>query len=81
MSTATDLNSTEQVELDGRNGFSGANPMMKLDTTCNWTGRDELPFEFVGERMLEIDIHGSDGGETQIPFGNDKQRSQGNEGG
>ena len=29
-------------------------PTIKLDITNNWTGRDELPFEPIAERVLEI---------------------------
>lgn len=68
MSTATDLNSTEQMDLASQNAVS----MMKLDITNNWTGRDELPFELVGERMLEIEALGPNGmekGPMSVSFG------------
>ena len=35
-------------------------PMVKLDITNNWTGRNELPFELVAERVLEIEAHDGD---------------------
>lgn len=75
MSTATDLNSTEQMDLSEQNYVSGSDvvtPRIKLDITNNWTGRDELPFELVAERMLEIEAHGSNGlekGPMTIGFG------------
>ncbi|HVG27532.1 MAG TPA: hypothetical protein VM865_08005 [Acidobacteriaceae bacterium] len=30
-------------------------PIVKLDITNNWTGRNELPFELVAERVLEME--------------------------
>ena len=34
---------------------------VKLDITNNWTGQDELPFEQVAERVLEIAAHDEQG--------------------
>ena len=68
MSTATDLNSAEQVDLEGLNTV----PMIKLDITNNWTGRDEMPFELIGERTLEIEAQGPNGlekGPMSVSFG------------
>ena len=36
-------------------------PVIKLDITNNWTGRNELPFELVAERTLEIEAEGQQG--------------------
>ncbi len=51
MSVATDLQDAEQVET----------PIVKLDITNNWTGVNELPFEVVAERELEIEAEGEKG--------------------
>ena len=46
---------------------------VKLDITNNWTGQDELPFEQVAERVLEIEAHGENGeperGALTVSFG------------
>ncbi len=46
---------------------------VKLDVTNNWTGQDELPFELVAERALEIEAHDDQGrpeqGTLTISFG------------
>ena len=34
---------------------------VKLDITNNWTGRNELPFEQIAERVLEIEAPGENG--------------------
>ena len=71
MSTATDLHDTEQVDLDGQRTLSGSAPLIprvRLDITNNWTGRDELPFELVAERELEIEAEGERGPMT-VSFG------------
>ncbi len=71
MSTATDMGSTEQMDLDGQNTTSGSAsniPTIKLDIINNWTGHDELPFELVAERMLEIEAEGQKGPMT-VSFG------------
>lgn len=61
MSVATDLNDTEQVDLDGLNTHSGSVTTIKLDITNNWTGVNELPFEPIAERLLEIEAEGQIG--------------------
>jgi hypothetical protein len=61
MSVATDLNDTEQVDLDGLRTPSGSVPTVKLDITNNWTGVNELPFEVIAERELEIEAEGEKG--------------------
>ncbi len=74
MSLATDLNDTEQDDLDGTQTPSGSEPtgarvsalavpMIKLDLTNNWTGVDELPFDPIAERVLEIEAAGPNGHE------------------
>ncbi len=68
MSVATDTESTEQVDLDGQSTASGSVPMVKLDITNNWTGVNELPFELVAERVLEIEAEGERGPMT-VSFG------------
>lgn len=73
MSTATDLNDTE-MELtitDTTTGVSTeqphvsalAVPMVKVDQINNWTGANELPFDPIAERMLEIEADGPNGQE------------------
>jgi len=42
--------------------------MIKLDITNNWTGRNELPFELVAERVLEMESEGQVGPLT-VTFG------------
>ena len=42
--------------------------MVKLDLINNWTGRDELPFELVAERVLEMESEGQVG-ELTVSFG------------
>ena len=46
---------------------------VKLDLTNNWTGQDELPFEQVAERVLEIEAHNENGepeqGALTVSFG------------
>ncbi len=75
MSTATDIGSTEQMDLDGHEQLSGseqATPMIKLDITNNWTGHNELPFELIAERVLEIEAPGANGtekGPMTVRFG------------
>jgi hypothetical protein len=41
---------------------------IKLDITNNWTGMDELPFEMVAERVMEIESEGQRG-ELTVSFG------------
>ena len=46
--------------------------MVKLDLLNNWTGRDELPFEPIAERILEMEAetpHGPEKGALTIEFG------------
>ena len=38
--------------------------MVRLDLTNNWTGLDELPFEPIAERILEMEADGPNGIET-----------------
>jgi hypothetical protein len=67
MSVATDLHDTEQVDIDGQDTLGGSAPLVptvKLDITNNWTGREELPFEVIAERVLEIEAQGPNGAET-----------------
>ena len=51
MSVATDLRDDEQVDV----------PTVKLDITNNWTGVNQLPFEVIAERELEIEAEGQKG--------------------
>ncbi len=76
MSTATDLSSSEQADLDGQAYASGSEPRgetVKLDITNNWTGRNELPFELMAERLLEIEAQDERGllqkGPMTVRFG------------
>ncbi len=76
MSTATDLNSTEQTDLDDQTFVSGSHVVtsaVKLDITNNWTGHNELPFDLIAERMLEIEAHDEQGllqkGPMTVRFG------------
>lgn len=68
MSVATELNDTEQVDLDGLHTPSGSVPTIQLDITNNWTGVHELPFEVVAERVLEMEAEGQKGPLT-VTFG------------
>ena len=46
--------------------------MVKLDLTNNWTGREELPFEPIAERILEMEAEGLNGvekGALTVEFG------------
>lgn len=46
--------------------------MVKLDLTNNWTGQDELPFEPIAERVLEMEADGPNGpekGALTVEFG------------
>lgn len=46
--------------------------IVKLDITNNWTGVDELPFEAIAERVLEIEAEGPNGvekGPLTVRFG------------
>ena len=61
MSVATDLQDAEQVEVS-------ILPMVKLDITNNWTGVNELPFEVIAERELEIEAE-SEKGPMSVRFG------------
>ena len=71
MSTATDLNDSE-IEMtltDTTTGVSTgeshvsalAVPTVKLDQINNWTGVNELPFDPIAERILEIAAHDEQG--------------------
>ena len=63
MSTATDLNNTEQRDLDGQHTHGGPYETVKLDQINNWTGRAELPFDPIAERTLDMEAHGPNGPE------------------
>ena len=63
MSTATDLNNTEQLDLDGQTTPNGPYETVKLDQINNWTGHAELPFDPIAERILEMEAHGPNGPE------------------
>ncbi len=76
MSTATDLNDTEQTDLEGTATISGSTddglhisslavPMVKLDQINNWTGVNELPFDPMADRVLEIEAHDETGAEQK----------------
>ncbi len=67
MSTATDLNDSE-MDLSVTDMTTGvtteqphisalAVPTVKLDQINNWTGVNELPFDPITERILEIEAH------------------------
>ena len=71
MSTATDLNDSE-IDLTLTDATTGvkagqphvsalAVPMVKLDQINNWTGVNELPFDPIAERVLEIAAHDEQG--------------------
>ena len=73
MSTATDLNDSE-MELTLTDTTTGASvagvhvsalavPTVKIDQTNNWTGVNELPFDPIAERLLEIEADGPNGHE------------------
>ena len=74
MSTATDLNDSEMevTVTDATTGMAAerasisalAVPMVKVDQINNWTGTNELPFDPIAERVLEIAAH-DEGGELQ----------------
>lgn len=71
MSTATDLNDSEITatimdtsrgeEIAGAHVSSLAVPAIKLDQINNWTGVNELPFDPIAERLLEIAAHDEQG--------------------
>ena len=72
MSTATDLNDSEQIGVtmtDTTTGeaFAGAHistlavETVKLDQINNWTGEKELPFDPIAERALDIEAHDEGG--------------------
>ena len=76
MSTATDLNDTEQMDITvthtttrtpiGEAHISAlAVPTVKLDQINNWTGVEELPFDPMAERVLEIEAHDEKGEHQQ----------------
>ncbi len=65
MSTATDLNDAEQMD-DTQHISSLAVPMMKLDQINNWTGVNELPFDPMAERVMEIEADGPNGHEKGV---------------
>ena len=71
MSTATDLSDSE-MDLSITDSTTGsaasephisalAVPMAKLDQINNWTAQEELPFDPVAERLLEIEAHDEQG--------------------
>ena len=71
MSTATDLNDSE-MDLTITDVTTGAAagqphvsalavPLVKLDQINNWTGVNELPFDPIAERVLEIAAHDEQG--------------------
>ncbi len=71
MSTATDLNDSE-MDLSVTDVTTGvtaeephisalAVPLVKLDQINNWTGVNELPFDPIAERLLEIAAHDEQG--------------------
>lgn len=82
MSVATDLNSAEQEGVSVTNITTGmtvgdvrvsalAVPTVKLDQINNWTGVNELPFDPIAERVLEIEAHDEQGehrGELSVTF-------------
>lgn len=71
MSTATDLNDSEMVlavdDTSSGTRVSDAHisalavPSVKLDQINNWTGVNELPFDPIAERVLEIAAHDEQG--------------------
>ena len=71
MSTATDLNDSE-MEVTLTDTTTGvvteqphisalAVPMVQIDQINNWTGVNELPFDPIAERQLEIAAHDEQG--------------------
>ncbi len=83
MSVATDLNSAEQADLNVTDTTTGTSlpdthisalavPTVKLDQINNWTGVNELPFDPIAERLLEMEAHDEQGdhkGELSVTFG------------
>ena len=69
MSIATDLKDSEQVTMNGKDVTAEmhvsalAVPMIQLDLINNWTGVNELPFDPIAERVLEIEADGPNGHE------------------
>lgn len=71
MSTATDLNNSEMdltltdtttgVTTEQPHVSALAVPSVKIDQINNWTGVDELPFDPIAERVLEIAAHDEQG--------------------
>ena len=43
--------------------------MVKPDAAANWTGLDELPFEPIGERVLELHLDGEIAKHAGVPAG------------
>ena len=81
MSVATDMNDAEQQDVVISDLTTGAGlqasvsslavPMVKVDQISNWTGQDELPFDPVAERVLEMEAHDEQGdhkGELYVTF-------------
>ena len=76
MSTATDLNDSEQTDMTVIDTTTGAAtgaahisslavPTVKIDQINNWTGVNELPFDPMAERVLEIEAHDEQGAEQK----------------
>ncbi len=76
MSTATDLNNDEQMDIDVIDTTTGipvaeahisalAVPTVPLDQINNWTGEKELPFDPIAERLLEIEARDEKGEHQQ----------------
>ena len=74
MSTATDLHDAEQSDMILTDTTTSATladahisalavPTIKLDQINNWTGLNELPFDHIAERVLEIEAEGPNGAE------------------
>ncbi len=73
MSTAIELHDSEMTTIDlavtdVTSGIEGephisalAVPLVRLDQINNWTGVDELPFDPIAERVLEITAHDEQG--------------------
>ena len=76
MSTATDLNDSEQMDLAVTDLTTEtpvaeahisalAVPSVTLDQINNWTGEKELPFDPIAERVLEMEAHDEAGVEQK----------------
>ena len=72
METLTETHNPATEALDGVTLPLSTVETVKLDLTNNWTGVDELPFEPIAERVLEMEAEGPNGpekGALTVRFG------------